>query len=309
MSILSQSKIMEENSIRHADSKIISGTGYMAQNSVPAWDVKYGGQQGWAPNIREFLSNQAYVSRPAVCVVLQTPKIFNYFKNAGMYHESLKAILETHATTITGLDQTLTADFDSHPVGGDGSVQEEVIDVTRAQATPTFTFVDKYGRPIQHLLDIWMRFGMMDPQTKHPMAAIINQNDFFDMGPDMYTATCLFFEPDPLFRFVDKAWLCVNMMPRTAGEVTAQRDLRSAQQLSNLSIEFTALSQVSAGVNQLATDIMKEIHTLHADPFALESAIKGYDPTLDAAGDASYRKTFVRTGKEAIPEARVGAEP
>lgn len=242
--------------------------GYQLTTNTPAWKLTKGGQQAWAPNIEEWLSNQAYVSRPVVCKVLQTPRIFEFLTGGQAYATGLRSVMETHSTTITGLDQTLSADFEGHGVGGSGAIQEEVTDVTRAQATPSHTFVDKYGRPIQRLHDIWMRFGMMDPDTKHPLAALIRNDDrLTDMGPDMYTMTCLYFEPDPLWQYVDKAWLCVNMMPRTGGEVTAQRDLRSAQQLSNLSYEYTSLSYVGFGVNRLADKVMKNMAMGNADPY------------------------------------------
>ena len=294
--------------------KIKSGQGYMQKNSVPAWELSYGGQQGWGANIREFLSNQAYVSRPLVCVVLKTPLIFNHLNNADLYHRSLKALMETHSTTITGFDATLSADFDSHGVSGAGAIQEEVIDVTRAQPTPTHTFVEKYGRPVNHLLDIWMRFGMMDPETKHPMASIIaasRGSKLTDMGPDLYTATCLYFEPDPLFRYVDKAWLVTNMMPKTGGEITAQRDLRSAQQIITHSVEFTALAQYGAGVNEFAKTILDSIHQVNADPFTLKSAMDKIDESLanNKFENGSYYGTWFQQEKDRVKDAQVGLNP
>lgn len=250
------------------DTKQPLSGGYQLNTQIPAWRLTKGGQQAWAPNIGEWLSNQAYVSRPVVCKVLQTPRIFDFLNGGEAYATGLRAIMETHSTTITGLDQTLTADFEGHGVGGSGAIQEEVTDVVRAQATPNHTFVDKYGRPINRVHDVWIRYGMMDPDTKHPLAALIrNDSRLTDMGPDMYTMTCLYFEPDPLWQYVDKAWLVVNMMPKTAGEVISQRDLRSVQTLSNLSIDYTGLSYVGMGVNRLADKIMKNMAMSNADPY------------------------------------------
>lgn len=252
-------------------------TGAFTQNGIkPMVDLRNGGMHGWAatPNLAEYVSNQAYVSRPLVCILLEAPRMFKTMPDASVWLESLRCLFELHARSIEGLSMGLSVDFDEHAVGGAGEMQEEVVNVTRERSQPRFSFVEKYGRPIQTLLDYWIRYGMMDPETKFALlgsrASGDPQNAPKDLMADWYTATCLFFEPDPLHRTVDKAWLVTNMAPKSTGDITSKRDLTSGQEVLNLDIEFTGISQVGLGVNRFAQSILDRIATTNADPYMAE---------------------------------------
>ena len=152
-------------------------------------------------------------------------------------------------------------------VGGCGEKQHEVVNVTRETSTPKVTFIEKYGRPIQTLLDYWLRYGLMDPETKFALLGTMGSSDVKDMLADWYSATCLFIVPDPLHKTVDKAWLTTNMFPTSTGQITGKRDLKSGQELLTLDIEFPGISQYGLGVNAFAQTILDKINTTNADPF------------------------------------------
>lgn len=287
---------------RLADAKLEGA--YVVGSDVPAWDLKYGGQQGWGMNFPEIISNQAHVNRPLFCVLLRAPKIFNYLPQGSKFIEGLKAFFEVHALTITGFDEELKADFAQHRVGGNEQFLDEVVNMTREQPKPEIGAVDKYGRPIQHLLEWWMRYGMMDENTNFPMISTLKIPELRDMGPDMYTATCLFFEPDVLFKGVSRAWIVANMMPHTTGTSTAQRDYSQGQEILNLSIPFTGLAQSGPPAKKLAARIMRDINILDADPYFRDSGIQGISPDVRAAGDADLKNSIERTGKEAVARVR-----
>lgn len=273
---------------------------YMAGTSVPAWDPNYGGQQGWASNIAEFKSNQAHKTSPLICVMLEAPKAFSVIPGGNKYIESLKAIMELHSLSISGFNESITVDTDQHAVGGAGQMQQEVVNTTREQPTPQHTFVDKYGRPIQRLLNFWIRYLLMDPDSKFPLAPVVGDAKIRDMGPDMYSMTCLYFEPDITMTGINRAWLVVNMFPLTDGDGTSQRDLTQGQQLLNLDISFSGLAQVGYGVHQLALAILKNINSINADSYFREAAVKEVDPDVRAAGDSDYKKSVENTGKQAV---------
>lgn len=287
---------------RLSDQKLT--TAYMNGSDTFAWDPKYGDQQGWSTNIGQFVSNQAFVSRPLCCCLLEAPRIFRYIPDGHKYIETLKAIIEVHALTITGFNEQLNVEFDQRAVGGAGAQQHEVVNVTREQPTPTFSFVEKLGRPIQHFLDFWIRYLLMDPEAKFALAAILNNPEITDLGADMVSMTVLFYEPTIDLKGVSHAWLCTNMMPHTTGDQSSQRDLQSSQQIRDLEIEFTALAQVGPGVKRMASDIMKSINTIRADPYYSKAAVDGIDEYVKGSGDTTYRNSVERAGRDAVLDIR-----
>ena len=275
------------------------GKGYNSQQGRPMIDFTKGGQHGWSPNLTEWISNQAYVSRPLICLLLEAPKMFRYLPDGGkMWTQSLKALFELHARSIDGLSAGLRVDTDEHAVGGGGEMQEEVVNVTRERSQPRFSFVEKYGRPIQTFIDYWIRYGLMDPETKYALlGTLVDGNsalkaEIFDKGmtADWYSATCLFIAPDPLHKHVDKAWITTNMFPKGTGDITAKRDLTSSQEVLNLDIEFSGISQVGIGVNRFAEQILRKINIQDADPFDRpEFVLPNSDLVVDSEVADGYR--------------------
>lgn len=265
----------------------------------PMLDLQFGGQQGWAPNLVEWQSNAAYVSRPLVCVLLEVPRLFKVMPNPEKWTASLKSLFELHARTIDGFNAGLKVDFDEHPVGGAGEQHQEYTNVTRERSTPKFTFIEKYGRPIQTLLDYWIRYGMMDENTKFALASTLNNGDVTDLLPDWYTATCLFFVPDPLHKKIDKAWITTNMAPMGTGEIVGKRDLTTAQEVLTLDIEFTGISQYGLGINSFAQGILDGINTNNADPYMRPSFVPGVAADV-AAANKGYKQRAEEVGTTAV---------
>lgn len=265
----------------------------------PMLDLKFGGQQGWAPNLTEWVSNQAYVSRPLICILVEAPRMFSVLPEPDKWVASLKALFELHARNIQGLKATLEVETTEHPVGGGKEQQEEVVNVTRERSQPSFTFIEKYGRPIQTFLDYWIRYGLMDPETKFALLSTLGNTEVNDLLADWYSATCLFIEPDPLHKNVDKAWLVTNMFPKSTGTIEAKRDLTSAQNILELEVEFTGLSQYGAGVNAFAQQVLNNINTLYADPFFRPSFANSISADVNAV-NKGYKNWTEEVGRTAV---------
>lgn len=259
-----------------------------------------GGQNGWSPNLTEWQANQAYVSRPMHCILLEAPKMFSIMPDGPMWVASLKALFELHAYSIEGLNAELKVETDTHDVGGGGEKQHEVVNVTRETSTPKFTFIEKYGRPIQTFLDYWIRYGLMDPETKFALLSTVpGATSVKDMLADWYSATCLFIVPDPLHKTVDKAWITTNMFPTSTGQIIGKRDLKSGQEILTLDIEFPGISQYGMGVNKFAQTILNGIMTTNADPFFSPSFATRVEGTVDTTA-AGYSNTTSAKGPAAV---------
>lgn len=278
---------------------IISGA-YTRDIDRPILDLKFGGQQGWAPNLTEWVSNQAYVSRPLVCILLEAPKMFTVMPDSQKWISSLKALFELHARSIDGFNAGLKVDTEEHAIGGAGEQQQEIVNVTRERSQPKFQFVEKYGRPIQTFFEYWIRYGMMDPETKFALLGTMGKAEVKDLLADWYSASCLFFVPDPLHKKVDKAWITTNMFPLSNGDITAKRDLTAGQELLTLDIEFAGISQYGLGVNQFAQSILDNINTTNADPFMKPAFVNKISADVAAANTNGYESTTEAMGKAAV---------
>lgn len=276
---------------------LITGA-YTRDIDRPILDLKYGGQNGWSPNLTEWTSNQAYVSRPLHCILLEAPKMFTVMPNPDKWVSSLKAMFEMHAYAIEGFNAELKVATESHDVGGGGEKQFEVVNVTREASTPKFTFIEKYGRPIQTFLDYWIRYGLMDPETKFALLGTMGNAAVQDMLADWYSATCLFIVPDPLHKTVDKAWLTTNMFPTSTGAITAKRDLKSGQEMLTLDIEFPGISQYGLGVNKFAQTILDGINTTNADPFMKPAFATGV--SADVANAKGYKDGITKLATDSV---------
>lgn len=261
---------------------ILGQKAFGSHASQPMLDLTYGGQMGYAPVLKEWVSNQAYVRRNLVCILIEAPKFFSKMPDPDKWHSILKSLVELHCRSIEGFNAALTVDTDTHPVGGAGEMQDEVTNVTRARTEPSFSFVEKYGRPIQTFIQHWIQYGIQDPETKYALIGTV-ENQPEDMLADWYTMTCLFFEPDHSHRKITQAWLTTNMMPKETGEITGKRDLTSASEILNLTIPFTGISQYGLGVNLFAQKILDSINIKNANPYLRPSFIDAISGDVDRA--------------------------
>jgi hypothetical protein len=203
-----------------------------------------------------------------------------------------------HCRSIEGFNAALTVDTDEHPVGGAGEMQQEVINVTRARTEPSFTFVEKYGRPIQTFIQHWIQYALMDPETKYALVGTL-ENKPEDLLADWFSCSALFFEPDPIHRKVVQAWVTTNMFPKETGEIVGKRDLTSASEILNLTIPFTGISQYGLGVNLFAQKILDGININNANPYLRPSHLQSISSDVAAATEG-YKKNAEDLGSSAV---------
>ena len=262
---------------RIKDAILAKDSAYAGHN--PAMNLYNGGQNGYMSQVGiigkdgkhydAWISNQAYVKRNIIPVVLAYPKFFDFLADKDKFIESYKALIELHPLTIDGLSSGLTVETDEHAIGGAGEMQEEITNVTRARSTLSFTFKEKAGKSIQKFLDFIIRYGYMDPDTKKPsVAELISSMDKVggSYTPDYYTGTVIFIEPDALYKEVVDAWLCTNMFFKSNGDRTGKRDIHSAGEAPELTIESSAITMNNEATLNLATEILSKLTIIGKDP-------------------------------------------
>lgn len=230
---------------------ILGKQAFARQSEAPVVDLRNGAQMGPSTDFTSYLSNTPYVRRNLIAILVEAPRGFKHLDNPDIYVGTLKTLVELHAQSITGLNSQLDVQHEEVAAGGAGEMQETVSNVTRARSQPSFTWVEKYGKPISKFLRMWITQLIMDPQTKYA-GVVAGANRPTDMLPDYNSMTVLFIEPDPTGTKVLEAWLCTNMQPKSSGPIEGSRDITQPGDKKEMSIEFTALTQVGEGVNAFA---------------------------------------------------------
>lgn len=278
---------------------LINQEAYGKNRTYPILDLTRGGQHGWSPVLTEWVSNQAYVRRQLIPILLEAPQFFQKLNDSDKYVETLRSLVELHPQSIEGFNAALTVETVNHPVGGAGELQDEYVDVKRARSEPVFTFVEKYGMPIQNFLHNWITYGLMDPDTKTALVGTLEEGS---VPPDLlaswYSMTMLFIEPDPNHRRVMKSWITTNMFPTTTGEIIGKRDLTTGSEILTLSIQFTGISQFNLGTNAMAQEILDQINISNANPHLRPAFVEEISEDVRSA-DNGYNKRIEDLVEEA----------
>lgn len=278
---------------------IIANKAFSRGRTAPMVDLKNGGQNGYMTDFPAYVSNAAYIRRNLIARLIEAPKGFSDLPDGQKWIDTLKTLIELHPKSIEGLNMGLTVEVASNPFGGGGEEQEDPTDVKRARSQPVLGYIEKYGRPINAFYNGWITELIMDPITKVPNIVTRGSKKPADLLPDYIGATVLFFEPDPTFTKIDKAWLCTNMWPKSDGPVEGRRDLTSAGNTQDFTIEFTAISQVGLGVNTLAQKLLDEMNLSGANPNARPAFVDKISADVKA-GDKGYAETIAAAGRTAL---------
>ena len=289
---------------------------------TPASNLLKGGQWGYLPmlggkdgdNVKHsWMADQAYIRRDVIPIVLQVPKGFELLPNSNYFIKACIALFEKHARTIDGLDSSLTVNTGEHELGLEGGKYQEPTNVTVAESNVSISLTEKYGQAVKNLLDVWVRYLIMDPQTKSPLISRylkagekgalningVNLNNNV-WSTEYYTMTVLFIEPDILNARVVNAWLVSNMFPKSVPNITGKKDKKADKEVEELSIEFGgfALHSRNSHVRKLAQDILDKLKLYELTNDNILPMTDKVDSKLEPAG-AGEEVYFDQTGDEA----------
>ena len=275
------------------------GVAYSSGHKAPMLDLQFGGQMGFAPDLSEWVSNQAYVRRNLICLLVEAPKGFKYLPNSEQWIATLRSLVELHPLSIEGLNAGLEVEIASNPFGGAGQIQEDFTNVTEVQSKPVFRWAEKYGMPIAHFFRGWITNLMMDPNTKFANVSTIAGQKPADMLADQYAATMIFIEPDPTHTKVVKSWLVTNMFPTGTGDISGRRDLTQANETPTYDISFTGIAQFGLGVDNFAQKLLDGISLTGANPNLRPAFVDNITQDI-LATKKSYEKNVEAMGASAV---------
>lgn len=265
------------------------GQGYASGASEPVMSLtKGGGVGGYVSDTQNYIQNALYLKRKIICVVLNTPLAFDLLPNPELIHGALKAIMEVHSKSITGIVSSLELEYAESQISGDGAMIREISNVTRAQSTPTHVVQEREGKPVARLIDdCWILNCLMDPISKRARILSISENAV-DLLPDKTSMTCLYFDTDRTFRNVSEAWLITDMRPVNGTVVEGSSDIAAGSETLEHSLEFNGFQMVGQHVLALAQRELDRLNEAGLPNPDLAPAIMDERSPRMTSADAGY---------------------
>lgn len=273
-------------------------------HSAPIVDIKQGGTFGHMIDYKALVSATPYVREHVIAVLIQAPRGIDFLPDPPAWYRSLKAIIEEQSREITGLQSTLSIENVEHEIGGAGEKISAVSNVTRSTSEPTHSIPEKYNMPVSLFINSWITELMMDPETKTANVITRAGDGLTDHLIDFYSATVLYFEPDPIMKNVLKAWLCCFMRPAQEGAVIeGSRSLTSGKTDLTIDLRMTATTQVGPGVIKLAQAILNNMRANlgGTHPAQRPAMYDDIEAKVKSINDTGYAEGMADATKVALP--------
>lgn len=200
---------------------------------------------------------------PTVFVVLQTPTMYD--KQYPAFGRMIKQLVESHATSITGVDFGYNLETDSKLIGNDGQSIKVPTKAKRTEVAPSMVFPEITGNLVWELFRQWL-VDIQDPDTNISMARFQKdgQEGFTDLGPYMsslYSMSMIGIQFDPTGlpdRIIDAAFYS-NMFPTDpGGQFGFERNIGQVV-TKDRTVNFTGHVQHNDATRALGIEIAKKL--------------------------------------------------
>ena len=204
------------------------------------------------------------VFNPVVCIVLNTPSMWDKYPKL---QEMLRAIVETHAKTISGIDFGYTLETTDTPVGHDGQTLKVPTRTTRGAVNPSITVPEYPGMPVYNLFKQWI-FDIQHPDTNASALpaniggqARLQDSDIPGWFMSAYSMSmiCIQYDPSGLPDRIYDACVITNMFPTEIGEIGFERSIGQTKPMER-SINFSGLVQHNEMTKALGISVAKMLN-------------------------------------------------
>ncbi len=234
------------------------------------------------------------VFHPTQVVLLQAPSMWDMYPQK---QDVLRALIETHAKSISGIDVNYTLNTTQTPVGHDGQQLEIPTNTTRAAVSPSMTFIEYTGCPIFNLIKDWM-FEINHPDTNYSSlpAQVLNTGAVPMWSVSSYSMSIALIQYDPsgIPERVQDGAIILNMFPKETSNFGFERQIGQSKTMER-TISFSGIIQHNEQTKQLAMNIAKMLqqHRANANFLlpglgATTSADGAIDPKIRAYGSLEY---------------------
>lgn len=287
-----QSKFMDDALLTSDNTSLGISSNALASNLTQS------GQLGIGVKFTKLDGATPAVFNPVVCIVLNTPSMWDKYPKL---QEMLRAIVETHAKTISGIDFGYTLETTDTPVGHDGQTLKVPTRTTRGAVNPSITVPEYPGMPVYNLFKQWI-FDIQHPDTNASAlpayvgdTARLQDNEIPGWFMSAYSMSmiCIQYDPSGLPDRIYDACVITNMFPTEIGEIGFERSIGQTKPMER-SINFSGLVQHNEMTKALGISVAKmlNMHKVNYN-FALPG-LAGTDvaseKTLDSAAFTGNRK-------------------
>lgn len=222
-----------ENLLQNAEALGL-GVGQTAAN------ILAGGQLGAGFNTQNLDAATPLTFSPTVLLVLQTPQMYVKSDKDMAFGKVIKALMETHAKQVTGIDFGYTLEVTDQPFGHDGQNIQVPTQTKRSAVTPSFVFHELKGNLVWNLFNRWVR-DIQDPDTNASMARI--NDGTLEFVSSAYSMTMIAIQFDPTMnpdKIIDAA-VYTNMFPTDpGGQIGFERTIGQTQ-IKERTVTFSAI--------------------------------------------------------------------
>ena len=264
---------------------LLNGVANICNNqSATINDITVGGQLGVGPRLANIDGATPLVFAPAIPIITHIPTMFTPAAGTATTSSTtsqgstmggvLKALIERHSKTITGVDFGYEMDEGSAYVLADGQEAKIPTKNKRSQISPNMTFAEIQGNLVWNFFRQWMMM-ISNPDTHFSsMASMANGND--SLAPYVYSyfsmdMLLISFDPTMLPQNIIDAVFITTMWPKTTGQLGMKREIATAE-TPERSIDFNGIVQHNSNVYQAAVAIAQTLQ-LHRENFQFATPI------------------------------------
>ena len=256
MATMSEAKNVKENFINSGNAGTFPGA-----TALTVSNMVVGGQMGYSIKPGYLDASTPLVLPPAVIYVCHTPFMWDHMGEAGaVLAQMTKALMETHAKSVSGIDIGYTMQYQQTLVGKDGQNLDAPTVLQRTNVNPSFTWSEVTGNVVFSVNQSWL-WDMCDPDTQIAFSRI--SGDEIDQVPftfSSYSASLIALQYDMRMNtagIIDAIYI-TNVCPQGTNEFGLKREIGQAT-VPERSITYTGLALHNAGVYTLAKTIANSI--------------------------------------------------
>lgn len=244
---------MKENQMLSPGDVAALGTGYGPNVS----DIAKGSTLGIGIKTISLDAATPLVMPPAIFVVLQTPAMYDSFP---VRQRTLKALLETHATAISGIDVEYNLEVSDSPVGHDGQPMQVPTSTKRSGISPSFTIPEVTGNLVWRFWNEYV-WHIADPDNGGAFSHLAGSNVNLPYVSSSYAITGAVIQFDPSRRpenIIDGAFIA-NMFPTSPGGSIGFERTIGTSSTKERNVTFSAHLRHNAKTRALMIEIAKEL--------------------------------------------------
>ncbi len=276
---------------RHMTDSILTGASSLGGlDETLISNIARGGQLGLGARIPKIDAATPIAFNPSIIIVTQAPTFWSRYPKK---QEFLKALVETHAKSVTGIDFGYTLNTAENPFGHDSQQIATPTNTVRSAVAPSMVFPEVHGMLVYDFFKDWI-WDIQNPDTNSSSLPAIMQSES-DMPAWTSTAYSMSFVaiiPDPTGipdRILDAAFY-TNVVPREIGEVGFGRTIAQTE-TKDRTINFTGIVQHNHNTRHYGIAIMRMLNMHKVDYTHALPGLAGTTNPLDGGIDQELLAT------------------